>query len=256
MDILKLKGKTIVVTGAAGNIGRAICCALETMGCTVIGIDLKEALDREIINSKYKVGCDLENEKEIESIFTKELKDIDSIDGIVNNAAFVGTRELKGWNTVLEEQSLDTWRRCVEVNLNAPFKMVQQAINKLEKADNGSSVVNISSIYGMVGPQWDMYEGTNMGNPAAYAASKGGLIQLTRWMATTISPKVRVNCISAGGIYRKQDEKFVNKYISKTPMRRMGTEKDVVNGVIYLLSDMSSYITGHNLVIDGGWTAW
>ena len=95
-----------------------------------------------------------------------------------------------------------------------------------------------------------------MGNPAGYAASKGGLIQLTRWLSTTLAPDIRVNSISPGGVYRSQSDKFVKKYIQKTPLKRMATEEDLKGGIIYLASDLSSYVTGQNIFIDGGWTAW
>ena len=108
----------------------------------------------------------------------------------------------------------------------------------------------------MHGPDWNLYEGTTMGNPGAYAASKGGLIQLTKWLATTVAPKVRVNAISPGGIFRNQPEKFVAKYTAKTPMGRMGVEDDFRGAIAYLASDLSSYVTGQNIAVDGGFGAW
>jgi NAD(P)-dependent dehydrogenase (short-subunit alcohol dehydrogenase family) len=101
-----------------------------------------------------------------------------------------------------------------------------------------------------------LYDGTSMGNPAAYAASKGGLIQLTRYLATILSPRIRVNAITLGGVYRNQPEPFLSRYICKTPLRRMATEEDIKGAAVFLASDMSSYITGHNLVVDGGFTVW
>jgi len=95
-----------------------------------------------------------------------------------------------------------------------------------------------------------------MGNPAAYSASKGGLIQLTRWLATTIAPDIRVNCISPGGVWRNQPDEFVKRYEAKTPLRRMATEEDLKGIIAYLASDLSTYVTGQNIVVDGGWTAW
>ena len=115
---------------------------------------------------------------------------------------------------------------------------------------------NIGSIYGDLGPDWRIYEGTQLANPAAYSASKGGLIQLTRWLATTIAPKIRVNTISPGGIYRGQPKDFVERYASKTPLGRMATEDDIRGAIGYLSSDLSRYVTGQNLKIDGGWSAW
>ena len=116
------------------------------------------------------------------------------------------------------------------------------------------SVVNISSIYGIVAPDWKIYEKTKIVNPAVYSVSKSGLNQFTKWQASYLSPKIRVNSVSPGGVLRGQNKKFLKKYISKTLLKRMATEEDVVNAVVLLSSEMSSYITGHNLVVDGGYT--
>ena len=101
-----------------------------------------------------------------------------------------------------------------------------------------------------------LYDGTDLGNPAAYAASKGGLLQLTRWMATVLAPSVRVNAITPGGIWRQQPDRFVRRYEASTPLGRMANEEDFKGAVAYLASDLSGYVTGHNLVVDGGWTIW
>jgi NAD(P)-dependent dehydrogenase (short-subunit alcohol dehydrogenase family) len=117
-------------------------------------------------------------------------------------------------------------------------------------------VINIASIYGLYGPDWSLYENTRMGNPAAYAVSKGGMIQLTRWLSTTIAPHVRVNTISPGGIFRNQPDEFVQKYNRKVPLGRMATEEDFRGAIGFLASDLSAYITGQNLMVDGGWGTW
>ena len=104
-------------------------------------------------------------------------------------------------------------------------------------------------------PAW-LYEGTAMGNPAAYGVSKGGLLQLMRYLSTVCAPKIRVNAISPGGVWRQQPEIFVERYVARTPLGRMAVEEDLKGAVAFLTSDLSSYVTGHNLVVDGGWTAW
>jgi NAD(P)-dependent dehydrogenase (short-subunit alcohol dehydrogenase family) len=119
------------------------------------------------------------------------------------------------------------------------------------------NIVNIASIYGMLGPDFSIYEGTTMTMPAEYAAIKGAIISFTRYLATYLAPyNIRVNCLSPGGIFNEQPETFVKKYNKRTPMGRMGNPEDIAGGVLFLLSDLSSYITGQNLVIDGGWSAW
>jgi NAD(P)-dependent dehydrogenase (short-subunit alcohol dehydrogenase family) len=121
------------------------------------------------------------------------------------------------------------------------------------KNSKGANVINIASIYGHYSPDWTLYEGTNMGNPAAYAASKGGLIQLTRWLASTLAPEIRVNSVSPGGILRDQPESFIARYEKKVLLERMATEEDFIGALAYLASDSSAYMTGQNLLIDGGW---
>ena len=117
-------------------------------------------------------------------------------------------------------------------------------------------VINVISIYGMVGPNMGLYAGTSMGNPAAYAASKGGLLQFTRWLASVLAPHVRVNSITPGGVSRNQAPAFVERYQLLTPLGRLATEEDFKGAVAFLASDLSAYVTGHNLVVDGGWTVW
>jgi NAD(P)-dependent dehydrogenase (short-subunit alcohol dehydrogenase family) len=201
------------------------------------------------------LDCDLEKQSERNDLI-KELNEKNiSLDVLINNAAFVGTSGLDGWACDFEEQSVDTWKRALEVNLTSVFDLSKGLAAKLKKSKQGS-IINVASIYGVNGPDYSLYEGTSMGNPAAYAASKGGLIQLTRWLATTLSPDIRVNTISPGGVFRNQPESFVKKYEARTPLGRMATEKDFKGVIAYLASDLSAYTTGQNLIIDGGWTTW
>ena len=144
----------------------------------------------------------------------------------------------------------------MEVNLTAIF-FVCRGLTLLPKAaEEGASIINIASIYGGYGPDWTLYEGTRMSNPAAYGVSKGGLIQFTRWLATTMAPCVRVNTISPSGVFRNQPEKFVSRYEARAPLGRMAREDDFRGAIAYLCSDLSSYVTGQNLFVDGGWGVW
>jgi NAD(P)-dependent dehydrogenase (short-subunit alcohol dehydrogenase family) len=171
---------------------------------------------------------------------------------LVNNAALVGTSDLVGWAVPFEKQSIDTWRRAIEVNLTAVFDLCQ-GLTPLLNATKNASIINIASIYGINAPDWSLYEGTSLGNPAAYGVSKGGLIQLTRWLSTTLAPNVRVNAISPGGIFRNQPEEFVKRYSSRTPLKRMATENDFRGAIAFLATDMSRYVTGQVISVDGGW---
>jgi NAD(P)-dependent dehydrogenase (short-subunit alcohol dehydrogenase family) len=177
------------------------------------------------------------------------------IDILINNAALVGTSDLNGWAVPFAEQNANTWRLALEVNLTAPF-ILTQACREVLIASGHGSVINIGSIYGIVAPDMSLYEGTALGNPAAYAASKGGLLQLTRWLTTVLAPHVRVNSIVVGGVWRNQSALFHQRYIARTPLGRMAAEEDMKGAVAYLASDLSAYVTGQTLVVDGGWTAW
>lgn len=183
------------------------------------------------------------------------LKKEGQLDILINNAAFVGTTGLQGWGVPFAEQSVETWRRALEVNLTAAFHLCQGVMPLLQTSGRGS-IINMGSIYGEYGPDWSLYKGTAMSNPAAYGASKGGLLQLTRWLATTVAPAVRVNAISPGGIARGQASTFVRRYEARTPLGRMATEDDFRGVIAFLASDMSIYMTGQNLLVDGGWGIW
>ena len=162
---------------------------------------------------------------------------------------------MPGWGVPFEEQTLDAWNAAIALNLSVPFRLAQLARAALASSGRGC-IINVASIYGVVGPQWSLYEGTTMPNPAGYGATKGGLVQLTRYLATAMAPAVRVNCISPGGVSRNQADAFRTRYEARTPLARMGTEEDFKGAFAYLASDAAAYVTGHNLLVDGGWTAW
>lgn len=258
-----LKGRFALITGAAGSLGRVIADTLAEMGAHLCLVDRPgselEALCSQVESSwpVQVVGlhADLEQAEQRRALIKQVLAQEQGLDVLVNNAAFVGTSGLSGWGVPFEQQSLETWRRALEVNLTAVFDLCQGFTPAL-RASRGGSIVNIASIYGEHGPDWRLYEGTTMGNPAAYGVSKGGLIQFTRWLATTLAPDVRVNSISPGGISRGQNADFVAKYVDRTPMGRMAMEDDFRGAVAFFASDLSSYVTGQNLSVDGGWGVW
>ncbi|MBV1883757.1 MAG: SDR family oxidoreductase [Pseudomonadales bacterium] len=261
--LMNLSGKIGLITGGAGHIALAMSEALAEQGANLILIDLDHAglIQRQSdLESRYPITvsiyeCDFDDRDSTKYCYDTILKKHTVLDFIINNAAFVGTRNLEGWCTAFEDQSIDTWRSCLEVNLTAPFFIVQSLLPLLQQSSQ-SSIINISSIYGILGPDYSLYSGTDMGNPGAYAASKGGLCQVTRWMSTTLAPKIRVNSLVLGGIARGQDQTFVNRYEAKTPLQRMGTEEDIKGAIVYLVSSLSAYVTGQQLAIDGGWSAW
>ena len=261
--LINLNGRPVVITGATGNLGKVMCHSLAELGAELILIDMHgsdfKQLKEELI-SKWHIDCssyecDLEIEKDREKVIKEILSTYKNISCLINNAAFVGTSNLSGWVSSFEEQSLETWRRAMEVNLTAVFHLSQALAPILKKSDGGN-IINISSIYGEYGPDWSLYDGLDMASPAAYAATKGGVSQLTRWLATTLSPDIRVNAISPGGIFRNQPKKFVERYEIKTPLGRMATEDDFRGAIAYLASDLSSYVTGQIIKVDGGWGVW
>ena len=260
--LMKLKGRRALITGAAGGIGCVMAPTLAELGADLVLLDRNDTPLTELaaaIKADWPVEiavrhCDLESQAERRALITGLLQE-GRLDILINNAAFVGTSGLQGWAVSFEQQSIETWRRALEVNLTAAFHLCQ-GLAPLLRASGHGSIINIGSIYGEYGPDWSLYAGTAMANPAAYGASKGGLLQLTRWLATTMAPAVRVNTISPGGIARGQAQAFVERYEARTPLGRMATEDDFRGVVAFLASDMSAYMTGQNLSIDGGWGVW
>ena len=261
-ELMNLKGRVALVTGGAGHIGTALAEALAELGAVVVVLDSSSEAEKVAgrLQSDFKVESIalesvLADEHSIRSVPGFIDERFGRLDILVNCAALVGTSELKGWLGSFAEQSPEAWRLALEINLTAPFALTQACAELLSESGNGS-VININSIYGMVGPDFSLYEDTKLGNPAAYAASKGGLMQLTRWLATALAPKVRVNSVTCGGVWRNQPATFVERYVARTPLKRMATEEDFKGAVAYLASDLSAYVSGHNLVVDGGWTIW
>lgn len=262
-SLMSLENRVAIITGGAGHICAHIAHALAELGGRIAVVDLSASAAAAVaseIEKRHHVeakgyGVDMGDEKAVRACPHQIAKDFGRLDIIVNGAAFGGTTKLTGWVTDFEQQSIDTWRSAMEVNLTAPVVMVQEAAPLLRASGHGS-VINVSSIYGFLGPDMRLYEDTPMGNPAAYAASKGGLIQITRWLSTVLAPEIRVNCLSPGGVWRSQPDSFVKRYISRTPLKRMGREDDFMGAAAFLASDLSSYVTGQHLVIDGGFSVW
>ena len=258
---MKKNRNTVLITGGAGFIGAAVSEEMARLNSDLILVDInKKNLDalKKKLCSKYdcKVdifNCDMSNTNELSSLVSQISKKHKRIDTIINSVGMVGTDKMKGWNTGFDNQGIEAWQKCLDINLSSIFFLIQKLYKKMQKSDN-ASIVNISSIYGISAPDWELYKGTNINNPGAYSVSKAGVVHMTRWLASTLSPKIRVNCVSPGGVYRNQSEKFVKKYKSRTLLNRMATEKDIVGPVVFLSSSSASYITGENLIVDGGWT--
>lgn len=256
-----MTGKWVLITGGAGYVGQTAAQTLLELGASVVLLDKDQAsltqAKQQLASTQVEtISCDLLSIESIDACIAL-LKNITGgkLTTLINNAAFVGTSELTGWAVPFEQQSVETWKQCLDINLTAPFYLAQQCLPLFNASQGDKSIINISSIYAVVGPQMSMYEGTTMGNPAAYAASKAGLMQLTRWLSSVVAPNIRVNNIVLGGIFRQQAEAFLNKYNQKVPLNRMATEQDIKGAIAYLSTELSAYMTGQSLTLDGGWTA-
>jgi len=262
-ELFDLRGRVAIVTGGAGHIGFAIADACAELGADIAIVDVDagraEASAASLRSARgvkaLELAVDLEDESAVRAIPARVARELGGIDILVNCAALVGTSGLTGWAVPLGDQETSSWRRALEVNLTAPFVLAQASADLLAARGRGS-IVNVLSIYGLVGPDERLYEGTPLGNPAAYGASKAGLLQLTRHLATTLAPSIRCNAITPGGVERGQADAFRDRYVARTPLRRMAIEEDFKGAAAFLASDASAYVTGQNVVVDGGWTAW
>ena len=233
-SIIDLSGKVVLITGASGIQGPEHVKLLKQAGAIVVATDIKET---EII-------LDVTDPESIKKAVQAIISQYGKIDILVNNAGATA------------KQGVSDWDQIIKVNLTGTYNCCQIIGAKIQSG----AIINISSIYGLVGPDFSIYDqaeyaGKPMGVPAAYAASKGGVIALTRYFASLYAPKIRVNCITPGGIFDNQSESFVKKYSAKTILGRMANKNEVSGALLYLASDLSSYVTGSNLTVDGGLTA-
>lgn len=249
------------ITGGAGHIGQAIARKLAGRGVLIAVLDKNADAGRAFAaeleaahpGDHRFIDADLMQPESFAAIRAQIESAFGRLDYLVNNAAFYD--DAPGWGVPFAQEGYEAWLKVMRVNLLAPFFLAQALHPLLEKSDD-ASIVNIGTMYSAVGPDWGLYEGTDMTNPAAYSASKGGLLSTTRWLATALAPKVRVNMVSPGGIERGQNAQFLERYNKRTPLGRMGTENDISGMVSLLLSPEGAYITGQHMLIDGGWTAW
>jgi len=267
-NIFDIKNKNIVLTGSAGFLGSHYAEFLSSQGANIILVDIDEKQNKKLeksIKSKYgtktrSYTCDLSNSKEIKSLKKSILKDFKTIDVLINNAAYTTKSSVtkKTKKTSFEKFSYETWQNSLSINLTAVFLFCQEFGQIMLKQKKGI-IINISSIYGIVGADQRIYDQVDFNLPISYAATKGSIINLTKYLAAYWQKKnIRVNTLSLGGVkdisYHKPN--FVKKYSEKTMLGRMADKSDFDGALLFLISDASSYVTGTNLVVDGGWTAW
>jgi len=242
-----LDGKVIVVTGGNGLLGASMIKDIRKKKGVGISADINVP-DRD---KEYSIQCDLTSPESIKDTVRHVKENYGRIDGWVNNA-YPRTDD---WGNDFLDIKTDSLDKNIRWQLNSYIICCQEVIKVMLQQKYGS-IVNISSIYGVVGNDFTVYEDTDLTPPAAYSAIKGGLINFTKYLASKYGQDtIRVNAVSPGGIFDHQPEAFVRAYEKKVPMKRMGNPDDISPAVSFLLSDEAQYITGHNLIVDGGWTA-
>ena len=267
-ELFSLANKVVVVTGGAGLLGQVFCQALVDVGAHVAIVDLNlesaETVAKRINKSDAQkvvaFGSDITSPESVTQMVANVVKQLGRIDVLVNNAASKGS-SLDAFFESFEDYSLKTWREVMSVNIDGLF-LVAQAVGKQMKKQGGGSIIQTSSIYGVVAPDQRIYEGSEyngrpINTPAVYSASKSAVNGLTNYLATYwASSKIRVNSLTPGGIASGQNSEFNKKYSNRVPLGRMGEATELVGALIYLASDASSYVTGQNLIVDGGLSAW
>lgn len=267
MELFSLKNKTAIVTGALGLLGKEHCKALSEAGANVIAADINELecadFAKTLQTESMGSGLDVTNPDSIKKLRDKVLQKFGHIDVLVNNAAINDMFEnpkAAAEQSKFENYPLELWQKSVDVNLTGVFLCSQIIGTEMAKQKSGS-IINIASTYGITAPDQSLYikkDGSqSFYKPPAYSATKGAVIMFTKYLAAYWGRAgVRVNTLTPGGVENSQDEFFIEKYSAKTPLGKMAKPTDYKGALIFLASNASSYMTGANLIVDGGWTAW
>lgn len=254
-----LSGDLIVLTGANGRLGRYYSKLLTKHGAKVVGLDVgisgdeMKAADAAGISL---INCNISSKDAVKDVFNRVKSEWGLVSGLINNAAAGQTTFVEGDLVSFEEFPLELWIENLEVNLTGAFLCCQQAGKHMLERGKGV-ILNVSSTYGMVACDQRIYGASGLNSNCAYAATKSGVLNFTRYLASYWQGKnIRVNNLIPGGIYNNQDDEFFKNYINKTMIKRMGRNEDLGAAVLYLMSDASSWTTGADHVVDGGFTAW
>ena len=236
-----LENKVILVTGGSGLIGKEIINRIKSEGGIPINGDISVKSDLEN-GTHYLNVCDYQS---VPILLDAVMKKYGRIDGLVNS----GYPRTNDWGLKFEDIPLNSWKDNVDMQLNSVFYICQQVLKIMSKQQSGS-IVNIASIYGVVGNDFTIYEDYNGTSPAAYSAIKGGIINFSRYLASYYGKfKIRINCVSPGGVLdeKNQHSSFIKRYSEKSPLKRLGNPEEIAPAITFLLSDDASFITGHNL---------
>lgn len=257
---LSLKGKVALVTGGAGLLGPQFAEALSEFGAKVILLDIDDKKGAKAVRQISKAfrsrvcfrQLDISNPAAVQGMVQETVRKYRRIDILINAAIGVG----KNHFGPVENYSWEDWNDVMKVTVGGTFLCTRE-VGKIMKKQGRGSIINIGSIYGVVGADQRIYGKSGINSPAVYAASKGAIISMTRYFAVYWAASgIRVNSLSPGGVWNRQDPSFVERYVSKAPLGRMLEREELRGAVLFLASDASSYVTGHNLMVDGGWTAW
>jgi len=254
-----LQNKIAVVTGGAGLIGTAVCYALSEAGAMVYigendkktGIKLQDEMRKAGLKAEF-IEIDITAEESIKSAINGIVQANNKIDIWINNA-YPRTPD---WGNKFEDVKADSLRKNVDMHMNGYFLCCQSVLKEMKKRESGV-LINIGSHYGVLGPNFAIYEGTEMTMPAAYSLIKGGIVNFSRYLATYYAPyNIRVNAVCPGGVFNNQDPKFIEKYKQLVPLNRMAAPEDIAGPILFLCTDAASYITGQAVMVDGGLSSW
>jgi NAD(P)-dependent dehydrogenase (short-subunit alcohol dehydrogenase family) len=271
MNKFCLNDRTALVTGGAGLLGRQFSRALGEAGARVVVADLDldaaqtygQHLVADGIQAKA-TAVDVTDPGSVSGMVESAVAEFGSLDVLVNSAALDPKFDPENMDAqsanAFETYPLETWKNAMDVNLTGLFLACQAAAKQMLTQDYGGVIINICSIYGLVGPDQRLYErpeGPRQYKPVYYTVSKAGVLGLTRYLATYYAGKpIRVNALTPGGVFNQHDDAFLKSYAARTVMGRMADPDEMSGAIVFLASDASSYMTGANLIVDGGWTAW
>jgi NAD(P)-dependent dehydrogenase (short-subunit alcohol dehydrogenase family) len=263
-SLFDLTNRTAIVTGGGGILGAHFCAGLAAFGANVIVVDQIKAVAEEVATrlpgKPLALAVDITDEQQVKSLVEVALEHYGHIDILHNNAA-TKSSELARFFDPVETFDMHIWHEVMRVNLDAMF-LVARTVGGVMVQQRRGSIIQTSSIYGVVAPDQRIYEGSqylghSINSPAVYSASKAGVIGLTKYLSTYWAAHgVRVNTLTPGGVESGQNDTFKRNYNARIPMGRMGNAEEMVGALIFLASDASSYVTGQNIVVDGGLTAW
>lgn len=258
-DPFDLEDRIVVVTGARGRLGRRFVQALVDRRARVVALDVAAG---DAVPGALEVRADVTDRSSLEAALARVVSEWGPPTGLVNNAGIDAPPDAPAEeNGPFETYPESSWDRVMSVNAKGPLLCAQVFGGAMARA-SGGSIVNIGSIYGIVSPDQRFYEhrrraGAQFFKPIAYSASKAALVGMTKYLSTYFAPgRVRVNALTFGGVFAGQDAAFVDAYTARVPLGRMAREEDTVGPLLFLLSDAAAYVTGTNLVVDGGFTAW